>query len=330
MTISSSLANALSGLTVSGRRAEVVSNNIANAQTEGYGRRELATSSGWGGVQSHGVVRNIDRGIINDRRLAESQLGADQRRADMLLRLETLIGIPGDGDTITGRLADLESALVSASSDPASDQRLAAVNTAMKTVVDTFHRTSDGVQILRQDADAAIATDVEMLNSSLRQLEQINADISRASASGMDPSSLLDARHHIVDTIGAIVPVRELDRGRGQLGLMTVSGMILIDGNASQFGFSSTATIVPEMTLASGGLSGLTFNGQPVDADDGFGRLAGGSLAAAFTQRDNTFVDVQNELDKIAYDMVARFSDSSVDPTIMSLGLLTDNGGVAG
>eukprot|EP00581_Thalassiosira_minuscula_P024003 CAMPEP_0184437988 /NCGR_PEP_ID=MMETSP0738-20130409/628709_1 /TAXON_ID=385413 /ORGANISM="Thalassiosira miniscula, Strain CCMP1093" /LENGTH=42 /DNA_ID= /DNA_START= /DNA_END= /DNA_ORIENTATION= len=41
MSISSALSNALTGLTASARRAEVVSSNISNAMTEGYGRRSL-------------------------------------------------------------------------------------------------------------------------------------------------------------------------------------------------------------------------------------------------------------------------------------------------
>ncbi|MEL7027010.1 MAG: flagellar basal body protein, partial [Pseudomonadota bacterium] len=45
MSISTSLSSALSGLTATSRAAELVSSNISNALTEGYGRRELATSA---------------------------------------------------------------------------------------------------------------------------------------------------------------------------------------------------------------------------------------------------------------------------------------------
>ena len=44
MSISSALSNAVSGLTLSARRAEVTSNNIANALTEGYARREVESA----------------------------------------------------------------------------------------------------------------------------------------------------------------------------------------------------------------------------------------------------------------------------------------------
>ena len=46
MSLSSTLANALSGLGAASRGAEVVSANVANARTPGYGRRELGLGVG--------------------------------------------------------------------------------------------------------------------------------------------------------------------------------------------------------------------------------------------------------------------------------------------
>ena len=66
MTISGSLANSLSGLTAASRAAELVSSNVANAMTEGYGRREVVLtprSMGDGtaaGVNVTGVRREVD------------------------------------------------------------------------------------------------------------------------------------------------------------------------------------------------------------------------------------------------------------------------------
>ncbi len=326
MSLTSSLTNALSGLNVSGQRASVISNNIANAQTEGYGRRELATSSAWGGVRGDGIIRTIDRGLLADRRLAESKLGADQRSADMLGKIESIIGIPGDADSLAARLSQLESAMVSAANDPASDLRLKTLGSAMTSVLDRLHSASDDIQILRQDADKTIARDVEALNANLTRVEQLNSDITRLSASGQDPSSLMDARQQIIDDIGASVPIRLLERANDQVAIMTTSGLVLLDGKAAQFEFEGTPTIIADMTLSSGGLSGITMNGQPLDVDNGFGRLSGGALSASFSLRDDTLVAAQEGMDEIAFDLANRFSNTTTDPTIGATGMLTDNG----
>jgi len=58
MSISNSLSNALSGMTAASRMAEVVSSNLANSLTDGYGRRTLNLSSAviwvWVTCSNHG------------------------------------------------------------------------------------------------------------------------------------------------------------------------------------------------------------------------------------------------------------------------------------
>lgn len=329
MSISGSLSNALSGLSISGRHAQVVSQNIANAQTEGYSRRSLATSSGWGGVKADGIVRSIDRGLVSDRRLAESQLSADQRTADMLARIEGIIGVPGEGDSLVSRITTLDTALIAASSDPASTQRLVAVNDALGGLTRFLNNATDNIQSLRQDADQAIARDVDMLNTSLQRVEQLNANISRTRAAGQDVSDLQDMRKQVIDDISGIVPLRQFIRENDQIALMSTSGQVLIDGRAAKFTFDATPTITAEMSLASGGLSGISINGDPLDANDGFGRLTGGSLAASFMLRDDELTQAQNGIDQVAFDFITRFSDPDIDPTVGAAGILTDAGNPA-
>ncbi|HEX9856935.1 MAG TPA: flagellar basal body protein, partial [Paracoccaceae bacterium] len=75
MSISATLASALSGLTAASRAAELVSSNVANALTEGYARRELSLGArglagGGQGVQIIGVTRTVDQALLSDRRVA--------------------------------------------------------------------------------------------------------------------------------------------------------------------------------------------------------------------------------------------------------------------
>ena len=56
MSISGTLSSALSGLTAASKAAEIVSSNIANATTPGYGRRTLQTTSRVVGTSGQGVL----------------------------------------------------------------------------------------------------------------------------------------------------------------------------------------------------------------------------------------------------------------------------------
>lgn len=334
MGITSALNNAVSGLNASARMAEVVSSNLSNALTEGYGRRGVSLSSAQvgavgGGVRVDGITRFVDAGLLADRQLSDAARSGNQRQADMLNRLQQALGTPDDPAALSGRLAAFEQALITASSDPASETRLANVVSRLEDVVATLNGNTRAIQSLRVEADTAIARDIDVLNDALLQVDALNKDIVRLGASGNDPSALLDARQRAVDQIAEIVPVRTLQRDNGTIALMTTNGTTLLDGRPVQFDFTATPTITADMTLASGALGGVTVDGVPLSATSGVGRLDGGSLGAAFAMRDQTLVQVQGDLDVIAADLIARFEDTTNDPTLApgDTGILTDAGG---
>jgi flagellar hook-associated protein 1 FlgK len=334
MSISGALNNALTGLTAGARMAQVVSSNLSNALTEGYGRRTISLSSaevgGSGaGVRVDGVLRFVDQGLLADRRLADAALAGHDRTADLLARLETSLGTPDDPANLAARLAAVEGALIRASADPASEQRLDAVVSRLDDLVTTFKRNNAAIQSLRQEADRAIADDIQRLNENLQRVEVLNTDIMRLKSSGDDTSALVDNRQRLVDEIAGSVPLRVTTREDGTIRLMTTSGLPLVDGRAVSFNFTPTPTITGDMTFASGALSGVFLDGQPLDATDGVGRLDGGAIGAAFALRDRTLPEVQAALDTLAADLVARFEDPANDPTIApgAAGVLTDEGG---
>ena len=120
MSISGALTNALSGLGAAARAAEVVSSNLSNAMTEGYGRRTLSVSSqnyrASGGVMVNGIVRHTNPVAVAERRLADAAFGNADTLNRYSVRVEGLLGTPSDASSLSGRVAALESALVAASS----------------------------------------------------------------------------------------------------------------------------------------------------------------------------------------------------------------------
>lgn len=329
MSISHSLTNALSGLTAASRMAEVVSSNLANALTDGYGRRmvELSAASAGGrgaGVRIDGILRVVDRGVLADRRLADATLSASTMRAQGLARLEGALGPAGSEMSIPGRVSALEQALAAAAADPSSDISLGRVVDRLGNLAAGLRGAAGAIQTDRLEADRRIAADVEMLNASLLALEEANKGIASALNAGQDATALMDERQRIVDRIGQIVPVRELDRSNGTIALVTTGGEVMIDGPARQYGFAGVNGMTADMTMG-GALSGITRDGVPLDPLRGIGPLDGGSLGAAFRMRDDVLVKAQAGLDALAADLAGRLRDPAAPPA--SAGLLTDAAG---
>lgn len=333
MSLSISLSNAITGLTGAARGAEAVSSNVSNAMTEGYGVRRLQLASRAGGhygagVQVLGVERMVDMQVIGDRRLADAGLALADTRLGFQTQVETMIGLPGEAGSLADRMAQFEASLITASARPDVDSRLSASVTSAKQLASKFNDISDGLQDLRQQADRAISADVATLNSTLHQLQEIGSEITRRITSGQDYSAQLDQRQILVDRVSEIVPVKEVDRGRGQIALITPGGGLLLDGKAATFEFSQVGIITPDMSRESGSLSGLTMNGIEVSLDNTINAISGGRLAGHFEVRDGLAVKEQARVDALARDLVERFQDPALDPTLALAdpGLFTDGG----
>ena len=334
MSLSGALNNATSGLAVSARSASLVSSNIANALTEGYGRRELMVSSDQvttsGGVRADGVLRHSDRVLLHQRRLSDARAEAGLAMADHAARMEALVGGPLDEDSLSGRMQAFDSALILAAGDPSSGQRLNDLAQTAQSLVTKLNDISSGVQAARRDAEGDIATQAAALERGLARVADINVRISRMLNTGKDTSALMDQRQTEIDALARMVPLRTVERDRGTVALYSMGGKMLLDGAPPRVEFRQSNEIAPHMTVEGGHLSSLVLDGRVVDMSEG-GQMAGGTLSAAFSIRDTEATALQARIDGIARDLAERFGPGGPDPTLGpgDAGIFTDMGAPA-
>ncbi len=335
MSLTHSIANALSGLQASARGVQTASSNIANAMVEGYAPRQLtlAHAAGvGGGVRIAGIMRDADPALNGMLRQSGAEQAASTTASGFWDRLAGAIGETGSGASLTGRISAFENALSEAADRPDLDYLLTAAARAADALAGGFNQVSDDVRAQRQEADAAIARDVAAFNRGLEQVARLNADILRQQARGDPALDLAERREMLVTELSEIVPLREQPRPDGRIALFSAGGQMLLDGTRPmRLGFAPTAMISAGMTIEGGQLSGLTLDGQPVRSGPE-APLGGGRLGAYFDLRDNLAPAAQGQLDRFAADMIARFSAPGVDPSLPAgaPGLFTDGGAVPG
>ncbi|MBV2359349.1 flagellar hook-associated protein FlgK [Thalassococcus sp. CAU 1522] len=330
MSLSGALNNALSGLTANARAAGLVSSNIANATTEGYGRRTLGLAPSavgtTGGVRITGVTRHSNPLVLGDRWLSDAALGNSETRLAFARGMETAIGQPGDAGSLPGRVTAFENSLTLAASNPASQHRLDAVAAAATDLAATLNRLSNHVQQARADADKAIAAQVGTLNETLARIDKLNAKIVAASSRSDDTAALMDDRQRALDTLSEIVPLRVVARDHGAIAVFSTGGAQLLDGSPARIGFQP-ASAIDASTILGAGLSGLTINGMAVNSGPD-GPFGGGALGAQLHLRDIDGIARQAELDGLSRDLAERFGPGGPDPTMTATdpGLFTDAG----
>lgn len=332
MSLSLALQSALTGLNATSRQASAISNNVANATTPGYGKRSLGLSAlnlgGAGqGVRVTGTLRHADLYLINDRRKAQAQTAESGTYAGALSRIEKALGDSETAGSLASRVNALETALLEAASHPESETRLAVAVIAGQSLVAGVNQASAAIQEERMRADRSIGSMVEQLNTALSQVESLDTLIASYRGTGRETASLIDQRQQIIDRIAEFIPLRELPRDGDRIALISTSGAVLLDGKAAVIGFSETRNIVPEMAIG-GALSGLTLNGKPLSLSAEANLIRGGKLAAEFAIRDDLAIKAQSKLDAFARDLIQRFSDPALDPSLSATdaGLFTDSG----
>lgn len=334
-TLSGTLSNALTGLNASSRQAAVIADNVANALTEGYGRRELNLTpriigSEGQGVQVVGVSRVSDPQTTGARRLAEAASAQDNTIADARARLADAVGEPGDPNALSSLADAFDTALTATADTPESTTLLSRTVQSAGDYARKFNEIGAEIRAVRTNADAAIARQITEINTTLKDVEQLNLEIQINTLGGNDVAALQDQRQRLIDQISGAIPLKVLSRDNNQVALIAKNGGQLLDGRAFELEFSASPVVTQDQTIGNGALSGIVLNGFdiPIGTGDGRGLYDGGSLSANFELRDQIAPELSVQLDALARDLVDRVQGLPEDPTLAPTdpGLFTDLG----
>ncbi len=336
MTISQALNNAASGLSAASRRAGVTSNNIANALTEGYSRRDVnlserVTDGAGAGVSVSGVSRATNPAVTYERRIADASFAFNSANAGAMTRVSNFLGGPDDPTSLFQKYANLESAMRALAETPNSTPLQQKVVATANDLASTFNRIASSYQQIRTEADKEIGLRVDEVNDALQKIEALNGSIGRGSATGADVTALQDQRQQLINKVNESIPVRELVREGGRVDLMTPEGVFLLSGTARTIEFSPAALVTAgqEYLGGAGSLSGISVDGKDITpGGPGSLPITNGGIAGLFNVRDNTVPEMSQALDALAFDLIGRFEDPAVDPTLNpgDPGFFTDNG----
>ncbi len=315
MTIQGALLNALSSLAAEQAQAQIIANNIANASTPGYVRRDLPRSENMAGREGNGVALGVtqragDSLLETVARSANGDKAYGARMTDILGALTRIAGQPADPRSLSSKLGQFQAAMTTLSSTPADAVTQTQAISAASDLVDTFHNLDRAVSQARINADLGVAQDVDAVNTSLDELARVERDYTRAAARGESTAEFEDRRATLIDSIAAKVPVRVFGNGPGNLVLRTDQGTTLMDtGTVHHLAFTHSALISSSQR---GGLSAVTVDGVAMRSTQT------GSIAAGLQLRDADLPQYGDMLDQMAGNLATSFQ--AADPTAVGAG----------
>jgi flagellar hook-associated protein 1 FlgK len=314
MSLSGALANASAALTTSQYQVALSTTNVANASTDGYTTKTYsATSQTTTLALTNGELSRVTDAYLQKSLITSSASAGYAETIDSYMsRYDTLLGdTSSDGDiaSLTSALSTSFTSLTAGTGDTDA----AAVVSAAAELADGLRTLSSGIQDLRSDADAAIATTVDEVNALLQEIDTLNDQIVAGQG---DQTSLADARDTALQTLSGLVSVSSYTDASGRLNIYA-GGQMLVGTTVSTLSFTPSGTVSADLTYPAS-LSGVSVNGRDVTSS-----LTGGELGALIALRDEVLPAEQDALDSLATTLISALNTAASTGSAASPGSLT-------
>ena len=267
MSLSGALSVALSGLQTSTTVAQIISGNIANAQTAGYTEKTANLESVSNGP-SMGGVQVGSYGRASDSVLSATMNGATSNAAylgmqnNYMSQVQSILNSSGNPPAFAAAVSNFQSIWTQFAAAPENATQQQSVITAGQNLASTISGISAQVSSLQTQVQADLSTTVTALNNSLAKIQSLNNQIAVAQANNQPSVDLQDQRDQAVNAVSAITSVQVMPRGNGQVALYTPGGTMLLDGVPQSFSVTGSTVTNTTGVDVSGVLTGGKLQAQ--------------------------------------------------------------------
>ncbi len=316
MSLTVSLYSALAALQTTQAAFQVTSNNVANANTEGYTRKTVGQTNQIVNGESSGVRlteirRSVDENLLLQVRDQLSKLSGLSAQDTYYSRMQQLFGTLENNGDLSHAVTDLGAALESLSTTPESQSaRSDVVNQAIR-LTNQLQFMSDEVQKMRQEADKQISETVSRINDQLTLINDLNGQIAVSKALGKPAADLIDNRDKALDQLAKDVDIKYFTRDDGRVIVFTESGRQLVENTTVQLVHTPVSQMSAQITYPSG-IGPISIGASGVDITS---ELRDGSLRALADLRDTDLVNLQAELDRLGEVMASSVNAAHNDGT---------------
>jgi flagellar hook-associated protein 1 len=283
--------------------------NIANAATPGYVRREVTLqevgNQGANGFTGRGVdavaVRRVyDEFLVRESASSKAAAAQDNARSESLGRLDRLFADPATGvgaafDDLVGAFSDVSAR----PSDPSARSAVLARTEVLASRVSTL----DGKLLeMREGAHGRMQNEVAKANDALEAIGRLNRQIGEARGSVGEPNSLFDQRDKLIADLNGVLRSNAVVAGDGTVTVTTARGEPLVVGpKAVRLTLSADPVDPTQLDLAV-----VRGNGTALQLS---ASEAGGSLAGLSRFAGEDLNAARARLGQIAAAVATRFND---------------------
>ncbi len=270
---------AKTGLFISQNQLQVTAHNISNADTRGYTRQRLITSSiepagsisrfygikgqTGGGVESQILDQIRNSYVDHEIRRENAALGQWDVRTQELNFIETMMNETSDG-SITDTLSQFFSSLQELTKDPVSKEIRTSLQQNALKLTQTFNHYYTQLSDMQNNMNDMMRTTAEQINDLARNIADINQQIYSYELGGEKANDLRDKRGVLLDDLSQLVNIDYSENTQGQL-IVTIEGETLVS-HTSYHKIEATRNVTTGMYAINWAATTDPVTGDPVPA----------------------------------------------------------------
>jgi len=248
MSLNAIMNTASSGLAAAQTQLRVISDNVSNVNTPGYVRKiadqQTLTGQGIGsGVEVARIRLATDRFLQAASMKAGSEAARQTVRYELYDRIQSLFGDPGGKAGFFSQIDSMFAAFASNAENPTSSPGRQDALFKAQALFDEASRIGKQIDAVRQDADGRILSAVEKANALLEQIEGLNLEIARATATNGDSSGAQSVQAGLLGQLSELMDVQVTPRSIGGVTVRTSGGNLLAGQGVGKLSYNPTGTV---------------------------------------------------------------------------------------
>lgn len=275
-------------------------NNIVNAQQEGYTVKRLAattkTANGTPlGIEYSAPLRDVDQNRVEDMRLKCTRSFETQKTADLYRLVDQRLGQPGDGEDLGSSLTHIKAAITVAVNAPDQPWAQGEVINLLNQTTQKIKDLGNFYQQQRFYAEQDIALGVDRVNKILNELAEVNKQAVIADSGGRAAADYLDRQDMLCQELSEYLNVKIYRDDLGAMRITTASGKAMMVRDQV-----FPLTFVPSLSISAttnpSTLSQIVLDGANINGD-----INSGLIKSALDWRDTKITnEYQAPLDELA------------------------------
>lgn len=276
---------------------DVTAHNVANSGNADYSREQVVLSTTtpqqqagfvWGTGVKLDQIQRVQDNLINQQLISYNSKNSDSsQRGTLLDQVQGLLSEPSDSG-LSSLTSDFFNSWQQLSVTPNSTPlRYGVIQTAQR-LSSKIQNIHDGLDTIKSDILSQVNEQVSSVNTLLKQIQGLNAQIFSSQAVGQTPNDLLDQRDKAISDLSKLTNIN-VTYDKGGSAIISIGGTFAADRNES-INFEAK-TINGKLQISS--------SGSNVNAN-----LSGGSLYALTDMYSNVIPGYQTTLDSFVNQLM--------------------------